>query len=287
MTAGRKPFGHKPGELKVVRLIWRKRKPRKGEKVATFLEIAKELNAEGYRTRTGLKWYSVAVQNVWERAYRDSKKTHHIRGNYGPGDYLSDVAIGKCLTAGSGQVNLIFRILLGTGLRAGELVGLRRRDVCLDKGDETLHIKYAKNTRGDEIVKTYKERWVHISEEIGELLRRYINSRIPALRAGQPLFVNTWGNPLTYKNLYSRIKMLGRKADVEGLKPHRCRHSYATTFLNSNGSIANLQTQLGHQDYQTTRIYAKSLKTVIKKDVEAVQKRLNEIEADHTVRKSE
>jgi integrase len=287
MTAGRKSYGYRPGERKVVKLIWRKRLPRKGKtkgsvKIASFAEIAIELNAEGKTTRTGLPWYAAAVRRVWERekARRDRKsRPRSTRSNYGPGDYLSDVAIKKCLAASQKTENLIFRLLLISGLRASELCGLRRRDVVLDKGDEAIHVRYAKNTRsGKGMVKTYNERWVSVSLKVGELLREYVDSRIPQLKANDPLFVNSWGNPLTYKNLYNRIKKIGRLAEVSSLKPHRLRHSCATIFLNSKGSAANLQSHLGHKDFRTTKIYAKSEKTAIQRDIEAAQERIDEIE---------
>jgi len=284
---GRKAYGYRTGERKVVNVIWRKRLPRKGPakgdtKIAEFREIADELNIARYRTRTGLPWYAAAVRRIWERekAQRDRKKQPRTtRSNFGPGDYLSDTAIKKCLTVSRGQEQLIFRLLLISGMRAGELCGLRRHDVVLDKGDEAIHILYAKNTRGGEgTVKIYNERWVFLSRKIGDLLRRYIESRIPALRAGDPIFFNSWGNPLTYKNIYNRIKKIGRIAEIENLKPHRLRHSCATIFLNSKGSAANLQTHLGHKDFRTTKIYAKSLKTAIQRDIEATQKAIDDIE---------
>lgn len=285
--AGRKPHGYRPGERKVVNIIWRKRLPRKGpekgeSKIAEFSEIADELNAAGYTTRTGLPWYATAVRRVWEREKlkREQKsKPKTNRSNYGPGDYLSDAAIKKCLSVVRGQEELIFRLLLISGLRAGELCGIRRRDVVLDRGDEAIHIKYAKYTRGSEgLVKVYNERWVFLSREISDLIRRYIESRIPPLGVNDPIFFNSWGNPLTYKNLYNRIRKIGRIAEVDSLKPHRLRHSCATIFLNSQGSAANLQSHLGHKDFRTTKIYAKSLKTAMQRDVEATQKAIDEIE---------
>ena len=103
----------------------------------------------------------------------------------------------------------------------------------------------------------------------------HVESRIPPLRAGDPIFVNSWGHPLTYKNLHNRIKKIGQIAEIENIKPHRLSHSCATIFLNSKGSAANLQSHLGYKDFRTTKIYAKSLKTAIQRDVEATQKAID------------
>jgi len=109
----------------------------------------------------------------------------------------------------------------------------------------------------------------------------HVESRIPPLRAGDPIFVNSWGHPLTYKNLYNRIKKIGRIAEIENIKPHRLRHSCATIFLNSKGSAVNLQSHLGHKDFRTTKIYAKSLKTAYSKMLRPHKKQLIEEEVPH------
>ena len=41
-------------------------KPRK-EQGLSYQRIADELNAEGYRTRTGLKFHAMSVRNIWKR----------------------------------------------------------------------------------------------------------------------------------------------------------------------------------------------------------------------------
>lgn len=48
----------------------------------------------------------------------------------------------------------------------------------------------------------------------------------------------------------------GSKADVlKRIKPHGIRHTYATHYLESGGTLEGLQRMLGHKDVSTTQIY--------------------------------
>lgn len=61
---GRKPFGTRPGEAEIVKLIQKlRRKPRGGERLS-FAAIADRLNAEGHPTRTGKPWAAETVRQI-------------------------------------------------------------------------------------------------------------------------------------------------------------------------------------------------------------------------------
>jgi DNA invertase Pin-like site-specific DNA recombinase len=60
---GRKPYGHKPGELAV---ITRMRELRSAG--VTFEAIAVSLNRESIKTRSGLSWIGATVQKILKRA---------------------------------------------------------------------------------------------------------------------------------------------------------------------------------------------------------------------------
>jgi site-specific recombinase XerD len=50
-------------------------------------------------------------------------------------------------------------------------------------------------------------------------------------------------------NLISKKKILP-------LHPHALRHSFATHHLSAGSSLAEIKTMLGHQNFNTTLIYA-------------------------------
>jgi len=70
---GRKAFGEKPGELEVVGRIRKlRRKPKKGERLS-FEKIARQLNAEGIRSRMGKPWGESSVRAIYKRSARKAK----------------------------------------------------------------------------------------------------------------------------------------------------------------------------------------------------------------------
>jgi site-specific recombinase XerD len=55
----------------------------------------------------------------------------------------------------------------------------------------------------------------------------------------------------------ARLRRLGLHAEVQPISPHRLRHTLATLLVNQGMPITSLQKFLGHQDINTTLIYAK------------------------------
>jgi DNA invertase Pin-like site-specific DNA recombinase len=64
---GRKAFGEKPGEHKIVDLMRLLRRKRSGKRMS-FAKIAAELNQRNISTRTGAVWHTTTVKNILRRA---------------------------------------------------------------------------------------------------------------------------------------------------------------------------------------------------------------------------
>jgi integrase/recombinase XerC/integrase/recombinase XerD len=61
--------------------------------------------------------------------------------------------------------------------------------------------------------------------------------------------------PLTsesVKQLFARIK---RNSGIERIHPHLLRHTFATSYIYGGGNIEFLRMMLGHEDYETTKLY--------------------------------
>jgi site-specific DNA recombinase len=63
---GRKAFGEKNGERKVVELMRSLRRKRNGKRLS-FARLAEELNRRAVPTRTGAKWQTTTVRNILSR----------------------------------------------------------------------------------------------------------------------------------------------------------------------------------------------------------------------------
>ena len=146
----------------------------------------------------------------------------------------------------------IVELLLGTGLRASELIALDLFDLPGAHGKMAVMVRHGK---GD------KARIVHI----GLLLFGRINDYVLSYRANakpeQPLFVNQRGARITYQTLLHKIQNLGKKAGLSlfSQSRHGChvlRHTYATQLYHRTKDLRLVQQQLGHSSPTITAVYA-------------------------------
>jgi integrase/recombinase XerD len=134
-----------------------------------------------------------------------------------------------------------------SGVRVGELITVKVRDVDLQEG---LALVYGKGAR---------ERMVPLGRAALQALIVYLRETRPRLAGnrGQGIvFLNARGTPLTRMGVW---KILRRHVERAGLKkrvtPHTLRHSFATHLLEGGADLASVQEMLGHADIATTQIY--------------------------------
>lgn len=115
--------------------------------------------------------------------------------------------------------------------------------------------------------KCRKSRIVPISSSVSELLTQYITERDLGLpgKAAQPLFQNRQGTPLTRGGIsYILSKYMKRANETDSnllsskLTPHSLRHSKAMHLLESGVNLIYIRDFLGHEDINTTQIYARA-----------------------------
>jgi len=124
-------------------------------------------------------------------------------------------------------------LVLDTGIRVGELAGLRWGDV----GPDYLVVR---GKTGDRRVPLSAE----VKREIlglGEGAHVWTGRRGPLTRSGVML---------AYRRLFARAGLSGTK-----LGPHLLRHTFATWYIRGGGGLAQLQGILGHASVATTMIY--------------------------------
>ena len=139
----------------------------------------------------------------------------------------------------------IFMMLLGTGLRIGEIVKLKIDDLHLDEGIIKV------------LGKGKKERFVPMGSNSQKVLQRYLFRYRP--RHNDPsnnyVFLSTGGKPLTENSLKLMFSRLARRSGVKRLHAHLCRHTFATKFLTNGGDVFTLQQILGHSTLEMVRHY--------------------------------
>jgi integrase/recombinase XerD len=134
-------------------------------------------------------------------------------------------------------------LLLDTGLRIEELLGLERSKVRLD--DLILQV----------MGKGSKERMVPMSPEGRKVLYRFMQTT-----SGRFVFTTRGGLRVAYRNAYRDIKaLMARIGVVASCHPHAFRHAFAVNYIRKGGDIYRLSRILGHTNITTTQLYLRSL----------------------------
>jgi integrase/recombinase XerD len=141
----------------------------------------------------------------------------------------------------------IMLMLLDTGLRASELVGITMNDVNLEDGMVKVYGKGSKERVVPFGAKVQRAVWKY--------LQRYRSQ--PANPLCTTLFLTATGNPITTDRLRTIIEKYARKAGIEGVRcsPHTFRHTCAISYLRNGGDVFSLQRILGHSSLEIVRIY--------------------------------
>jgi site-specific recombinase XerD len=140
----------------------------------------------------------------------------------------------------------MFFFLLDSGVRAGELCGLRTADVDLAAGVARVFGKGS------------KERYVQFGTSTAKLIARYYAER---KGAGEPwVFANEVDGQMSPPALYKIVSKWAKGAGIRDVRasPHIFRHTFACRFLSAHpGALFHLQTLLGHATLTMSHHYAK------------------------------
>lgn len=136
--------------------------------------------------------------------------------------------------------------LCGTGLRAGELVKLERRDY--DNG--ILTVRQGKGRK-------YRE--IHVADAVDKAIRAWV--KVSANEAENALFSRIQRNgktatqPLTTTGLTGILAELQQTAGIARFTPHDMRRTFITRLLEQGVDINTVRQLAGHSDISTTTRY--------------------------------
>ena len=142
-----------------------------------------------------------------------------------------------------------------TGLRQGELLALRWRDIDWTAGRVRVRRHYVRGHLGTPKSRR-SSRAVPLSDRVaGELDRHFQRSHYQGdddLVFGDP----TRGTVLDHSYLVRRFKKALAAAGVRKVRFHDLRHTFGTRMAATGVPMRTLQEWLGHRDLKTTLIYA-------------------------------
>lgn len=139
----------------------------------------------------------------------------------------------------------ILTLLLGTGIRVSECVGLDLDDVDFKNNGIKIHRK-----GGAEVI-------VYFGDEVRQALLGYIEERnqIEALDGStNALFLSLKKSRINVRSVENLVKKYAKLVtSLKNITPHKLRSTYGTALYRETGDIYLVADVLGHKDVNTTK----------------------------------
>lgn len=150
------------------------------------------------------------------------------------------------------------KLLLFTGCRRGEIIGLRWEHVDFERGREGLRLPDSKTG----------ERTVHLNAPALALL-----NELPRVEGNSFVFPGERNGAAcaALNKVWARVREAAR---LDGVRLHDLRHSFASVAAAGGASLPIIGAMLGHKHASTTSIYAHLSADPIRAANEAVGKRI-------------
>lgn len=255
-----------------------------------LLQFYQQLAEPGQNQRTGgalapktIKHYHTFISSVLERAYKWGiileNPAHRVDNPKAPKkelDFLDEAEIIRLLAALEQEPvehQAMFHLLIYSGMRRSELLGLEWQDIdfasgvvsivrtsqyCTEKGI------YTDTTKTQESQRSFK-----VPKNVVEVLKRHRWAQQKQQRklgdqwqgCGR-LFTKWDGSPMSLNTPYQIFQKVLEKNGMRKVSLHSLRHSNATLLINQGINIKAISSRLGHSQTSTTlNTYAHQIKS--------------------------
>ena len=163
----------------------------------------------------------------------------------------------------------LVRLLVDTGIRRGECCGIQWKDVNFKENTIIICGNFCYTPQKGvylDTPKNGKTRTIDVDEDVMALLRALRDQQEDKTSSA---FVFTQEDSSAPMNPQSPTRYMKKFADrngIQGLHPHKLRHSFASVAITSGADIASVSEKLGHSDKAVTlRMYTHADQESIKR----------------------
>lgn len=138
----------------------------------------------------------------------------------------------------------IIALLLGTGIRVSECVGINIQDIDFNYNGVKITRK-----GGNETI-------IYFGKEVEMILKDYLIERKDKICKDfdQPLFLSMQNKRITVRSVQLLVKKYSAKVtSLKKITPHKLRSTYGTQLYQETGDIYLVADVLGHKDVNTTK----------------------------------
>ncbi len=136
-------------------------------------------------------------------------------------------------------------LLLGTGIRVSECVGIDLDDIDFDTNGINVHRKGGYNTI------------VYFPDEVRDALIDYLEQRkqiIPCEGSENAFFLSLQNKRISVRAVENLVKKYAKNVTtLKKITPHKLRSTFGTNLYKESGDIYLVADVLGHKDVNTTR----------------------------------
>jgi len=163
-------------------------------------------------------------------------------------DFLSFEESERLLSAGQGEWSTMIAVAMKAGLRQGEILALRWRDV--DWVAEKINVRQSVVRGIVGAPKGWRSREVPLSPELLSALKGHRHLR------GELVFCDEDGHMRTKNECRRPLYDTCKRAGLREIGWHVLRHSFASQLVMRGVPLRVVQDLLGHRDIKTTMRYA-------------------------------
>ena len=171
-------------------------------------------------------------------------------------DFLTFEEADRLIAGPRDEWRVMIFLALRTGMRRGELLGLRWEDVDLSVGRINVRQSYVREEFGTP--KSGKPRLIPLGDDVIEALRFQRHDRGPLV------FCDYHGKPLTPSLLMSPLTRALKRAGLRSVGWHVLRHTFASHLVMRGVALKVVQELLGHSSIETTMIYAHLMPEIVR-----------------------
>ena len=223
--------------------------------IETCLSNLRQKGHAGSTLRGVRATLSTVLQAAVERDYLDKNPAHGIRireaGAKRERRFYSPVQVRQLLTELSEPCRTVVIVAVLTGMRIGEILGLRWKRLDLLRRTIAVAETFSDGQFGSPKTRS-SNRVIPMSLILGNVLEGHRSGAV-RLAPDDLVFCTPKGTPLSSKNLYNRV--LAPACDQikqPRVSWHSFRHTHATQLAEVGESLKTAQSLLGHSDLETT-----------------------------------
>lgn len=197
----------------------------------------------GYAARTG----RIVANPADLLTRRERPKLGRPRGRF-----VTSGEIETLVSHAHGTAALIVPVLLFTGLRVSELLGLTWGDIDFDR--QVVRVQWQMNRVGNKRVPLKTESGCREVVLMAEVAHRLRKARLAARFSADTdlIIANGVGKTLGHRKLGALFAAARDGAGVSDVTPHTCRHTFASILIDQGRDVEFVSQQLGHASTKTT-----------------------------------